>query len=124
MTLGDFEDFAPTFPVYIPCRVSVEAEPEVLLIGMGDGNGHQAAPCVPLFSDHEQCLIFGKDCLFPYVHCSGERSISCEFAGDSDETRRRNGSARSPISHKARDGFPISRAIQLLGRATDPPEET
>jgi hypothetical protein len=123
MTLGDFGDFVPVFPVYVPCRVSVETEPEVLLVGMGDGNGHQAAPCVPLFSDHEQCLIFGKDCLFPMcLALENARSLANLL-----ETQMQRGAGTvvldPPSRAEARDGFPISRAIELLGRASDPPEE-
>jgi hypothetical protein len=126
MTLGDsgdFGDFVPRFPVYIPCRVSIDTEAEVLLIGMSGGNGHGAAPCVPLFSDHEQCLVFGKSCLFPMC-VAIENAQSLANLLEAQMQRDAGMVVLDPPSRaEARGGFPISRAIQLLRRLSDPPEE-
>jgi hypothetical protein len=113
--------FLARFPLYTPLRITVEGM-AYLLIGMGDGNGREAAPSVALFTDHERCLVFGQSCLFPACAVMEDAQSLANFL----EKQMEQGAGTVVLDPQSRaeaqGGFPIHHAIELLRRLSDPPE--
>jgi hypothetical protein len=124
MTLGDsgdFGDFVPRFPIYIPCR-TVDGVPEFLHIGMNDSSGHEAAPCIPLFTDKQRCLIFGASCGFGKCVVMENAQSLADFLMERKQSGAGTVSLDPLIPDEVRGGPAIEHAIQFLWRLADPEE--